>query len=1204
MTELDNEIIKKSIVELRKLREEVAELKQQKCEPIAIVGMGCTLPGNVSTPEEYWNFISNKGDGITDPPKGRWNLTNIADINYSEGFFRGGYIESDCTQFDPLFFDIPPKEANYMDPQHRLFLEDTWRALENAGIDPKSLSGSLTGVFCGITATEYLQMMLNELPEEELNAYMTTGNCLNFAAGRVSYVLGLKGPSLAIDTACSSSLVAVHSACQSLRNRECNAAIAGGVSLALAPQTYLLLKNGNMLASDGRSKTFDESADGYGRGEGSGVVILKRLSDALEAKDRIYAVIKNTEVQHDGKKSGLTVPLSSAQKALITETLSKTDLEPGDVSFCEAHGTGTSLGDPIELEALEAIYGKSRDAGDKLHISSVKANIGHLEASAGIAGLMKAALAIYNEKIPPHIGVNKLNSHFDWDNSSIKVELDGCDWPENKKRVATVSSFGASGTNAHAILEQADAEVSEETQARIAEFSGKTVFKKQPCWYKKFDARIFEDAEGDDYRFHDAVYRFPLHIDSAPTIREHRIFGSVVLTGSIYLDIALTVTTELTGKKIGEICFGNVTLLRPIVFENETVDLCVTIEKLELANQEKSYRIKMYPNGSDITCIDNMYSSVDILEVQATPEPVASDFVKSAIASCTDEYDKEGFYGGFWGSEFALGEPFHIYDKVWRKDGKTAVGYCRPQDFVARTNAYNLTPESIVAYLTGLLFKGALPHERMLELEKEGKTFIGTGYDSCHFYSSLITEELYAVADIRKISEDGTVFNGEVTMLDAEGNVLCKMTNIAFTEIEKDSVPAVGIPTSETAPKHVDGKAHPVLGDKFTYIKDWCYQTELDYQTYPLIGDHLTFDFALFPAVGYIDLAVRAIKKISPDYRFTKIDNLKVAQPIMLHKGDKYKIKTVVDKKDDGDFIYNIEAYSDKKNVINKEWGLSSGAEVTDKVQIPENETTFDPKIVETFDKEYNTQEFFDEFWGDDFILGNSYQFMEKAWRKEFEAVGVIRDFDNHQKRIGISDIPGGFLQIYMSLPLAMATIPDEQIAKANADEATCIAVLVKRFVIYDDNNMENYEELWAHAKLANKEELDTKWISDFDFYNKDGKLVARVLGVEFHIMKKKALELLKESMEDVETEKPNDSVEVVSILKSEMSRIIGTDIDALDKDTHLGQLMDSIMALELRGVIEKKLAILLPLNNISESKSISELAEEVVNRSNGLLKL
>lgn len=1215
MSKDENELLKKSILEIRNLKNEIADLKSKKTEPIAIVGISCDLPGDVSGPDEFWEFISEKGDGIRAPIEKRWNLTNIKNIDYRENFFNGGFISYDVSEFDPLFFGIPPKEANYLDPQHRLFLENSWKALIDAGLDPQSVSGSNTGVFCGITNNEYLQLMLNELPEEEFNPYITSGNCLNFAAGRVSYILGLNGPSLAIDTACSSSLVAVHTAVQSLRTQKCDMAIAGGVSLMLAPQTFLLLKNGNMLSSAGRCKTFDESADGYARGEGCGAVILKRLSDAIANGDRIYATIKNTAVQHDGKKSGLTVPISSSQKALLKETLSEVNIEAKDISYSEAHGTGTFLGDPVELEALQAVYGQGRSKEEPLYVSSIKSNFGHLESAAGIASLIKVALSIYHKKIPPHFSINKLNSNFDWENSQLKVATDSLDWPENMAKLATVSSFGASGTNAHAILGASDEPVSQSFIDR-SELIDYPKFKKQQCWYKP----ISENAKVDEFKIvkelkkidvipsiNKATYLVSVDIDAVPTIREHRIFDSIVLTGSIALDIALTVTKELVGKEaLKKFSYGNVVFLRPIVVDSHFINFKVTFEELDFVNQDKSYRIQMFPQNGEGDVDDVMYSSIDIQVVKAEPIKIDESYVSKAIDNTDEELAARDFYNEFWTGKFSIGKPFHIFDKIWRNDGVIAIGLCHPKDFIAQTNAYGLDPESLIAYLIGLLFKSAIPRNQIYDLGLQDKIFIGAGYDSGVFYESLQQEELYAIAEIKKFEKSTLQYNGDLTVVSSSGSVVCKMTNIAFHAVSKTEISQAQIPKEKDIIKDhskYNLKVHPILGEKYSKIKDFVVAAEIEHDTYPLIGDHLTFNYALLPAIGYINLASQAIRKINPDYKFTKLENLEITQPLMLHKGDQYKLRNSISKSSVHDYSYGIYAYSTKKNILNKEWSLSCKGDFTDAPQIPDEKSVFNRDILSTFEKKYDTEEFFKLFWGDNFFLGNSYHFVETVWRKPYEVIGVIKCFEKYKEKTGITDLSGGFLQVYMSLPLAMAVVPDDYLEKVQRAEATCIAKSAERFVIYDDNGLDQYNELWAHGTLVNKDKLDDNWVTDFKFYNEKGALVAKIDGAKFHVMKKEALEILKESMDQAEINKPNQAIEVIPFLKREIGEIVGVSAEQLTDDIHLGGLMDSIMTLKLRSKIEKNLAILLPLNNFANIKSVNELAYEITSRSNGLLQ-
>jgi len=1195
----DNEIIKKSIVEIRNLRKQVDSLKYKQHEPIAIVGVGCEFPGGVKSAEDYWELLSSGREAIGAPPSERWDMTNYDGIDFDSDAFTGGYIDYDPTKFDPLFFNITPKEANFLDPQHRLFMEVTWRALEHAGISPESLKGSNTGVFCGVTGGEYLQLLMREVSPEDYSMYVTSGNCSNFITGRISYLLGLKGPSMAIDTACSSSLVAVHSAVQSLRNNECNMALVGGISLMLTPNISKVLIEGKMLSPDGKSKTFDNDANGYARGEGCGVVVLKRLSDVDPSKDNVISIIKNSRVKHDGSKSGLTVPYSEAQKELMTEVINDIGVKPEQMFYSEAHGTGTALGDPIELEALNAVYGASRPTDSPLYVGSVKANFGHLEAAAGIAGLIKVALTTQKREVPHHRYSVNPNKHFDWSNSQIKIVDKAVTWPDEKSYLGSVSSFGASGTNAHAILEppwQYESNISTILESNIN-------YNKITCWYKtpsKLETSFSVDksAPFGGYRISKACYAFDLHIGSVPTIQQHKIFGTVVLTGSIYLETTLELMrgvfkVEPTSNYI----FQNVTLLKPIVFEQDSTKIQAVIEAVSQSAQDNLYRVKLFPDGANIDIDEEMYASIDIRYVEkAQVSKVKCDY-RSLIKSATSELDKNSFYGDFWGTAFTIGEAFHIFDQVWRVDGEYAVGFCRPSDFIKRTQGYGLDKENILSYLNGLLFKGTLPQEKIKSLAKEEKAFIGTGYDACNFYGSLDVEELFCVAKIEHVDEVSHQYNGRATMCDADGNVLCEMENIAFSIVDKNDVPSLNEDKfSRSLPPQKNG-IHPVLGDRFSTINHWECQTDLHYDTYPLIGDHTTFDYALFPALGYIHLALNAVKNVNPEYQYTSIKDLKVAQPIMLYRGDTYRIKSVIDKTPEGDHAYGIYSLSDKKNLINKEWGLSSGAVLGDhKLEKPQYEK-FSRSSAENFGRSYGTQEFFDYFWGEEFILGASYHFIEQVWRKEYEGLGVIRNFDKYDEKMGIWDIPANFLQIYMSLPLAMAAVPDEYILKVREEGATCIAATIDEFRIYDNNNGEAYEELWSHAVLVDKENIDEQWASDFKYYNASGELVAEVKGVVFKIMKKEALDLLKQSMDEIDVDHVADSADILPFVEQKVSDIIGTDVKTIDENVHLGSIMDSIMALQLRNAIEKQFSVLLPLHNISESTSVSEIVRQVEDR-------
>src|SRR5580698_8083472 len=453
--------IKRAIVELRQLRASLKEAERVRNEPIAIIGIGCRFPGGANDPESLWRMLCNETDCIREVPRDRWDINEFFDPNPdAPGKMStrwAGFLD-EVSQFDADFFGVSPREAASLDPQQRLFLEVCWEALENGGQSPEKLQGSSTGVFLGIASNDYAQLQMQFGDPAQIDAYLATGTCHSVAAGRVSYTLGLQGPSLAIDTACSSSLVAVHLACQSLRLGECRMALTGGVNVILAPELLINFSKSHMMAADGRCKTFDASADGFVRAEGCGVLLLKRLADASADGDNILAVIRGSAVNQDGPSSGLTLPNGSAQQQVIRKALRNANVDAREVGYVETHGTGNSLGDPIEVHALNAVYGKGRLRENPLALGSIKTNVGHLETAAGVAGLIKTVLILMHGEIPPHLHLKNPNPHVAWNDMAVSVPTERTPWPASAgQRIAAVSSFGFSGTNAHIVVESAEA---------------------------------------------------------------------------------------------------------------------------------------------------------------------------------------------------------------------------------------------------------------------------------------------------------------------------------------------------------------------------------------------------------------------------------------------------------------------------------------------------------------------------------------------------------------------------------------------------------------------------------------------------------------------------------------------------------------------------------------------------------------------------
>ena len=446
--------LKDANAEIARLRAKISEQTGGKGlrEPIAIIGMGCRFPGGVRTPQDFWSLLQSGRDVLRDIPNDRWDIDEHYDPVVTvpgKIYVRQGYYLDNIDQFDPQFFGLSPREAESLDPQQRLVMEVCWETLEHAGIAPTSLKGGKTGVFVGQYWDDYSSQRIYCTDNREIDRYAQLSALRGLTAGRICHILDSHGPAIQLDTACSSSSLAVHLACQSLRSGESDVALAGGVSLILAPEHLIGICQMAALSPDGRCKTFDASADGFGQGEGCGVIALKRLADAQADGDNVLAVVQGSAANHDGQARTVTTPSGPAQRAMLRDALKDAGIEPQQVDFIETHGTGTPLGDPIEVSAIGRVFCEDRE--NALYLGAVKANVGHLDSAAGIAGVIKVVLSLQHKTIPLHRNFSEPNRHIPWDDWPIKIPLENTAW-EGKERFAGISAFGMSGTNVHIIV--------------------------------------------------------------------------------------------------------------------------------------------------------------------------------------------------------------------------------------------------------------------------------------------------------------------------------------------------------------------------------------------------------------------------------------------------------------------------------------------------------------------------------------------------------------------------------------------------------------------------------------------------------------------------------------------------------------------------------------------------------------------------------
>jgi len=689
--------------------------------------MACRFPGAPDV-GAFTRLLRECRDAITEPPPDRRSLLELGQ-DAPVTTLRGGYL-SGIDLFEPEFFGISPREAADMDPQQRLALEVTYEALADAGIAAGEMRKRGAGVYLGISQTDYGRRLLDATRAAEISGYSGISANTGAAAGRIAYWLGLHGPCMAVDTACSSSLTAIHLAVQSLRSGECDLAVTGGVQLNLYPEMLVFLNQAKALAPDGRSKPLDASANGYGRGEGCGMLVLKRMEDAEKDDDRVWAVIRGSALNHDGPSSGFTVPNGMAQRALLEAALHNAGLRSHDIQFLEAHGTGTLLGDPIELDAAGEIYSAGRSGKNPLYVGSVKANIGHLEAAAGVAGTIKAVLALREGFIPGQPGFGEPNPRIPWTRFVMRPAAQTMEWPAHEGvRRAAVSAFGLSGSNAHLVLEQAEAREAKRNPLPPHVFDRRRFWMREQTalWDQRFDSVLLDGA----------LFIAALRGERRLLLEEHRVRGKVVVPGAYYLAMA----AAATGGALENVVF-------PQAFtpnEGETLHLLVQRDEVG----QKRFRVAGEASGIHATGL--------IAELQATQERVD---VPTVVSRCTERaFD---LYGELTERGIGLGEQF-------RRLADVRIG---DREAIARVTAGTADEMNYPPGLVDGCFQLFSPL-----MSRNRETFIPWRVRRSEFRAS----RLHRAAWVHAVLPDAA------EILDANGEILARFTGIELRSMERES---------------------------------------------------------------------------------------------------------------------------------------------------------------------------------------------------------------------------------------------------------------------------------------------------------------------------------------------------------------------------------------------------------------------------------
>ncbi|EJQ37437.1 hypothetical protein IEE_05223 [Bacillus cereus BAG5X1-1] len=1213
-------LLKDSLQTIKKLKTDLEEQRKNK-EPIAVIGMGFRFPGGCQDPQRFWEFLANGSDGIVEVPIDRWCNESFYDPNPEVPgkiyLKEAGFLKEDISEFDARFFGISPREAVEMDPQQRLLLEVSWEALERAGISATQIKGTQTGVFMGIIGSEY-----GSLPRKskEINPYRTTGSLNNIASGRISYFLGVHGPSISIDTACSSSLVSIHLACESLQRGECKVALAGGSNLLLSPHTFASLCELRALSKDGRCKTFDASGDGYGRGEGVGVVVLKRLSDAIRDKDPILAVIRGTGVNQDGPGSGLTVPNGVAQKELIKKTLKECNILPNEISYFEAHGTGTALGDPIEVQSLVEVFGNDNERKKPLIIGSVKSNIGHLEGAAGISSLIKVILCSQNKKIPPNLHLNTINPRLSLEKIPATIPTELIPWEtEEKPRISGINSFGFSGTNAHVIVSEAP--------------------------------DIMELVEDSNHS-----YERPLHMLTL-SAKDENALAQLVVKYKNYFD-------NENGEKLQNICFtanaGRTHFSHRITFINDSSEGMKDKISKYINNKLESGIVLGSGNKNvnpKLTFLFNGQINQKIISTLLETQPtfhqnmqlcdrniyklIGKSFLDSA--SYSTEYMNEVLSFSFQYSLYKLWEGWGVKPNAVLG---TEVG-----EFVAACAAGIMTIETALLYILeshGVLVKtnkGSLtPSKIRIISGNTGLPVVREEAVSNLYWETVLNKEPNLDKGIKYLQQkhfkhflgigvgiegedilhepDSTYFpslsasNPWGTLTNVLANLYCLGLNIDWLSFDQYySRHKVILPTypfqkkrfwCETLPFNENNYVREEIkiekskksvesflnGEVINSpMKEKQVQYYLDLDVLPELKD----THGVLHVGYYLEFLSRAIKKIYNQSFHVK--SVEFMAAIILSESEQTNLSLVLSPKEDGEIEFTFYSSQEIEKWSKHTYGTVQ-LNKKNKVTLLDSKTK--SEIKRRCNKQCSGMVFYQGMEKRGLKLGESVRWIESLWSGEQEVLA----------RFKIPSVPEIYSEYEMGVHPGVFDACAQLFHETVLNDDMRYMVFKWEDIVFN-NNLEN-QELWCHAVLQNSSQ-NGNLEGIFKLFNQNGDLVAQISRGFMKGISKEREHALKrflgesenlnweqsesEILEHLKSLNLNEYDEIIrNYLHEVFSSILNMALSELDINESLMDLgMDSLVGIEAKKMIEKDLNISLPMEILIQGPSIQELVKSLI---------